>query len=98
MDAHGDAAEVLLFDGPDCTGEVRMLDRSVADFRQIGFDNRVSSIVVLSGVWQFFRDAGYRQIRGPAFVHSGFSSGNGTQPPCVAVQAASDGRFPGNLM
>lgn len=53
--AQGPAVE--LFSGPSFSGGALMLDRDVASLAEFGFDNRVGSIVVNHGEWQFCEHA-----------------------------------------
>lgn len=54
--AQGPAVE--LFSGPSFSGGALMLDRDVTTLSEFGFDNRVGSIVVNHGEWQFCEFAG----------------------------------------
>ena len=51
--AQGQGPAVELFSGPAFSGGALMLDRDVASLSEFGFDNRVGSIVVHHGEWQF---------------------------------------------
>lgn len=53
-------ARVVLFQDVDFHGEQRVVDGAVRDFRAIGFNDRVSSIRVDSGTWQFCEDADFQ--------------------------------------
>jgi hypothetical protein len=44
--------EIVLYQDADFGGNTRSLRASVSDFDFIGFDNKVSSIIVKSGYWQ----------------------------------------------
>lgn len=48
-----DRPAVELFSGPSFSGGALMLERDVATLGEFGFDNRVGSIVVNQGEWQF---------------------------------------------
>src|SRR6185437_16161068 len=50
----------VLFADVEFRGEQRMVDREVRDFRDIGFNDLVSSIRVEAGTWQFCEDADFR--------------------------------------
>lgn len=88
------AAEAILFDGNNCSGQYRMLDRSVSDFNQIGFDNEVNSLMVVTGTFRFYRDANYGEGNGPSFQlgPSGYSE------TCWSLNDASQGNFPNDRM
>ncbi|MCB9960111.1 MAG: hypothetical protein H6843_16055 [Rhodospirillaceae bacterium] len=88
------AAEAILFDGNNCSGEYRMLDRSVSDFNAIGFDNEVNSLMVLSGTFRFYRDAGYGEGNGPSFQ----LGPSGLVETCWSLDQASQGTFPVDRM
>lgn len=88
------AAEAILFDGDNCTGQFRMLDRSVEDFTAIGFDNRVNSLRILSGIFRFYRDAGYGEGNGPSFQ----LGPSGYVDTCWSLADAAQGQFPVNRM
>ena len=49
----GQGPAVELFSGPSFSGGALMLDRDVITLSEFGFDNRVGSIVVNHGEWQF---------------------------------------------
>lgn len=88
------AAELHLFDKAGCQGAVRMLHTSEPDFRAMDFDNRVASLMVITGVWEVFRDRSYEAINGPsARIRPG---PNG--PTCLDIAAATGGGFPANRM
>jgi hypothetical protein len=53
-------SRVVLFEDVDFRGEQRMVDREVRDLRDIGFNDRASSIRVESGTWEFCEDADFR--------------------------------------
>lgn len=46
------APEIVLFQDADFGGNTRTLRGTISDFDFIGFDNKVSSIIVRSGYWQ----------------------------------------------
>lgn len=87
-------AEAILFDGNNCSGQYRMIDRSVSDFNQIGFDNEVNSLMVITGTFQFYRDAGYGEGNGPSFQ----LGPSGYQETCWSLNDASQGSFPNDRM
>jgi hypothetical protein len=51
---HGD---VQLFDGQGFHGFLANLDREAPNFQPMGFNDKVSSIIVRRGVWEFCTDA-----------------------------------------
>ncbi len=51
---------IVLFDDINFGGEQRVVDGEVRDFRAIGFNDRVSSIQINSGSWEFCEDADFR--------------------------------------
>jgi hypothetical protein len=51
---------IVLFQDAGFQGEQRVLDGEVRDFRAIGFNDRVSSIHIDSGTWEFCEDADFR--------------------------------------
>ena len=51
----------LVFEDVDFHGEQRVIDREVRDFRDVGFNDRASSIRVDSGTWEFCEEADFRQ-------------------------------------
>jgi hypothetical protein len=53
-------ARIVLFEDADFSGEQRVVDGEVRDFRAIGFNDRVSSIQIGSGTWEFCEDADFR--------------------------------------
>ncbi|MEZ5669683.1 MAG: beta/gamma crystallin-related protein [Alphaproteobacteria bacterium] len=88
------AAEAILFDGNNCTGQYRMLDRSVGNFDQIGFDNRVNSLMVITGAFRFYRDANYGEGNGPSFQ----LGPSGYTETCWSLADAAQGNFPNDRM
>lgn len=94
LPAAATAAEAILYDGNNCSGEYRMLDRSVANFHHIGFDNEVNSVMVITGTFRFYRDANYGEGNGPSFQ----LGPSGQQQTCWSLQDASQGTFPNNRM
>lgn len=92
--ASAQSAEAILFDGHNCSGEYRMLDRSVSDLRHMSFDNRVNSVMVITGVFEFYRDAGYGDHNGPPFR----LGPSGYIDTCWSLADASGGDFPVNRM
>ncbi len=54
------AGRVVLFEDVDFRGPQQIVDREVRDFRDIGFNDRASSIRVKSGTWEFCEDADFR--------------------------------------
>ena len=88
------AAEAILFDGNNCSGQYRMLDRSVENFNQIGFDNEVNSLMVITGSFQFYRDANYGEGNGPSFQ----LGPSGYTETCWSLNDASNGNFPNDRM
>ena len=51
---------IVLFDDINFGGEQRVVDGEVRDFRAIGFNDRVSSIQINAGTWEFCEDADFR--------------------------------------
>jgi hypothetical protein len=51
---------VEVFRDSDYRGDRRVLDGEVRDFNSIGFNDRISSIRVDSGTWEFCEDANFR--------------------------------------
>ena len=86
------SAELILFDGPSCSGEYRMVDRSVQDLRNIGFDNRVESFFLVSGEFGLYRDAGFGQHNGRAITTRGLGQG------CHSISQVSSGNFPADRL
>lgn len=61
-------ASVILYDGPNFTGEQRPLSSGAGNLGRISFNDRTESIVVVSGVWRVCSDINYRgrcQTLGP---------------------------------
>ncbi len=54
------AAEVALYEQPGFQGRQLTLRGAAADFASVGFNDRASSAVVISGVWEFCSDAEFR--------------------------------------
>lgn len=54
------AGELTLFSDSNFRGNHVMLDRPTPDLRAFGFNDRTSSIVIRSGVWQLCQDANFR--------------------------------------
>ena len=52
--------DVQLFDGQGFRGFLANLDRETPDFDPLGFNDKVSSIIVRRGVWEFCTDGGFR--------------------------------------
>ncbi len=94
MAATASAAELILFDGNNCTGDFRMTDRSISDLNQVGFDNRVNSFMAITGSWRFYRDANYQENNGPSFQ----IGPSGYTETCWSLNDASQGNFPNNRM
>ncbi|MCA8908309.1 MAG: hypothetical protein KDA64_10560 [Rhodospirillaceae bacterium] len=88
------AAEAILFAGNNCSGQYRMLDRSVSDFNAIGFDNEVNSLMVITGTFRFYRDANYGEGNGPSFQ----LGPSGQVDTCWSLDQASQGQFPNDRM
>lgn len=54
------SGDVILFSGPNFTGESRTLTAEVSDFRSIGFNDRTGSIRIRPGTsWTFCSDAAF---------------------------------------
>ena len=50
----GELPQIIVFDGADLTGDHTHL---VGEMRRLGtWDNRISSLIVLSGTWECFDD------------------------------------------
>jgi hypothetical protein len=88
------AAEAILFDRDNCTGKYRMIDRSISDFDDIEFNDRVNSLMVITGSFKFYRDDDYEEDSGPSFL----LGPSGYQDTCWSLQDASLGKFPVNRM
>jgi hypothetical protein len=54
------AAEITLWQGPAFHGRSFSANQSVANFADVGFNDRASSLVVRDGTWQVCSDAYYR--------------------------------------
>ncbi|HST02811.1 MAG TPA: beta/gamma crystallin-related protein, partial [Usitatibacter sp.] len=54
---HGD---VQLFHGQGFNGFLANLDADVPNFQPLGFNDKVGSLIVRRGVWEFCTDAGFR--------------------------------------
>lgn len=54
---HGD---VQLFHGQQFRGFIANLDAEAPNFEPLGFNDKVSSLIVRRGVWEFCTDAGFR--------------------------------------
>ena len=52
--------DVQLFDHPGFRGFLVNLDRETPDFDPLGFNDKVSSLIVRRGVWEFCTDGGFR--------------------------------------
>jgi hypothetical protein len=52
--------EAVVYDQPDFRGRNYTLRGEVPNFERIGFNDRTSSIRVLSGMWEFCTDANFR--------------------------------------
>lgn len=52
--------QIILFDGPDFSGEQRSFSSGVRDLSNQGFNDRAESMVVVSGTWRLCSDVGYR--------------------------------------
>jgi hypothetical protein len=53
-------ARVVVYKDADFQGDQRQLDREVRNFGDIGLNDRISSIRVESGTWEFCEDADFR--------------------------------------
>jgi hypothetical protein len=51
---------IVLFEDAGFQGEQRVVDGEIRDFRAVGFNDRVSSIHIDSGTWEFCEDADFR--------------------------------------
>ncbi len=54
------AAEITLWEGPGFRGRSFSASQSVANFADVGFNDRASSVIVRDGTWQLCSDAYYR--------------------------------------
>jgi hypothetical protein len=54
------AGEMTLFSDSNFRGNHVTLQRDTPDLREFGFNDRASSIVIRSGVWQLCQDGGFR--------------------------------------
>jgi hypothetical protein len=69
--SHGERerrGDVLLFDRPDMKGFLAGLDGPAPNFEPLGFNDRVASIEVRRGTWEFCTDADFRgacRVYGP---------------------------------
>ncbi len=54
------AAEITLWEGPGFRGHSYSSNRTIANFGDVGFNDRASSIVIRSGSWQLCSDAYFR--------------------------------------
>ena len=52
--------EAIVYDGPNLNGRSHHLRGEVANFEKIGFNDRTSSIRVVSGTWEFCTDAHFQ--------------------------------------
>lgn len=52
--------QIILFDGPDFSGEQRSFSSGVRNLNNQGFNDRAESMVVVSGTWQVCSDFGSR--------------------------------------
>lgn len=92
------AAEMILFDGNECTGEYRMLDRSVVDLRQMNFDNKANSVRIFAGGWTLYRDHNYGNRNGPSIRVAQTPSEQGGTGRCLDIASVLDGVFPANRL
>ena len=52
--------QIILFDGPDFSGEQRTFSAGVRDLNNNGFNDRAESLIVTSGTWTVCSDFGSR--------------------------------------
>lgn len=65
--------DVSVFDGPDFRGFLATLSDPARDFERLGINDRVASIVVNRGTWEFCTDASFRgkcHVYGPGEYRS----------------------------
>lgn len=62
------AAEIILYDGRNFGGQSVTLNQSAPDLDADNFDNKVSSVRVISGTWEVFRDDNFQSNHGPSKI------------------------------
>jgi hypothetical protein len=79
--AVADSPQIVLYDGPNFTGEQRVIYGEVSDLNRERFNDRVESMVVISGTWEVCADVrlqGNCQVFGPGsypnLSEAGFSN------------------------
>ena len=60
------AAEIILYDYTNFGGQSESYSQSTANLGN--FDNKASSVRVISGTWRLYRDANYRSYNGPSVL------------------------------
>lgn len=61
-------AEVVLYDGQNFQGQIGVLRAATPNFERLGVNDRVASLIVRRGSWEFCTDANYRnncRVYGP---------------------------------
>ncbi len=67
---------IVVYADSHCGGESTQFFDDVFTLHTLGWDYRVSSIVVLAGQWQCFRENGYYAPRGPVLTRGIYSNLN----------------------
>ncbi|WP_417471214.1 beta/gamma crystallin-related protein [Maricaulis sp.] len=95
------AQEIILYDQPNFQGQSLTINRAVSDLSAMRFNDRTSSIRIVSGQWELCVDSNYD---GGCFTYTGNEAGLGrydniyTALRPVAVRSGHGGRPGGNSL
>ena len=94
--AFADSPQIVLYDGPNFTGEQRVIYNDVSNLNRERFNDRVESMVVISGTWEVCADVNYRgrcQTLNPGSY--GDLSSMGLQDTISSIELVGDAGTPG---
>ena len=69
-------ARITLFKDSCMAGETRTFNQAVANLKDVGFNDKTSSIVVTEGTWQLFKDDSFRNLIGTVSTSGGAAQTN----------------------
>jgi hypothetical protein len=73
-------AKIILFEHINFSGKSLVLDQSIQHLKRKGFENRVSSLIVIDGQWTLYRDVEFGGRPLWHVQHNGGPDEDGTYP------------------